>query len=222
MKQITIDALKKCPLFAGLTEQNLKVLLNEISFRQIRLAKKSLYCLKGDHCTNVDIVIDGEMVARMTGTSGKQMEVTRIRKGEVVAPCFIYSTDKSLPVEIEAATETQILRIHPDTLASLADTNTTIRRNLTRTISDIGTYLASKISFLSLLTVKEKVTHYLCSEVYAQRSRHLSLSISRQHLADSFAIQKFSLLRCMADLAKKGIIEISGKEITILDFDRLR
>lgn len=222
MNQTIISALKRCPLFKDIAEQCLKSLLEGVCYKQIKLSRKEIYCLKGDVCTNVDIVINGEMTARMTGASGKQVEVIRLHPGEIVAPCFIFSTDKTLPVEIEAATTTSILRMHPNTLAHLIDINPTIRCNFIRAISDIGAYLASKINFLSLLTAREKVMHFLCSEAAKQHSRHVSLNLSRQNIADSFGIQKFSLLRCMSELAKEGIIKTNGREIVILDLNRLR
>ena len=97
-----------------------------------------------------------------------------------------------------------------------------MRRNFIRCLSDIGSYLASKIGFLSLLTVREKVAGYLRSEAALQQSLHVRLDTSRQRLADSFAIQKFSLLRCLAEMEQQGIIKVDGKEITILAPERLR
>lgn len=219
---IFIKALGKCPLFKDMTEQSITETLTYVSYRIIRLTKQEFYCINGDACSNVDIVTKGELVARMMGASGKQVEVIRIRPGDIIAPCFIFATEKLLPVEIEALADTQIFRMRPQTLTALVDADATIRHNLIRAMSDIGTYLAEKIAFLSLLTVKEKVICYLRSEAVAQRSRNITLTKSRQHIADSFGIQKFSLLRSLSELEKQGIIAVDGKNITIVDMKRLK
>ena len=150
------------------------------------------------------------------------MEVISLRCGDIIAPCFIYASDKRLPIDIEAQTDTTILRMQPSALQQMVDADACVRGNFIRCLSDIGSYLASKIGFLSLLTVREKVAGYLRSEAALQKSLHVRLDTSRQRLADSFAIQKFSLLRCLAEMEQQGIIKVDGKEITILAPERLR
>lgn len=222
MKQNVMDALAKCPLFEDMDAASISLTLELANCKTVRLAKHYTYCLSGDPCRHADIVASGELVARMTGVSGRQVEMIRIRPGDIIAPCFIFSTDRRLPVEIETTSEVELLRMSPEALAMLTDTNPTIRRNFMRTLSDISSYLASKIGFLSLMTVREKVVYFLRTEAAAQRSLRLRLDISRQRIADSFAIQKFSLLRCLAGLAEDGIIKIDGKEIEITDIRRLK
>lgn len=222
MKQNVMDILAKCPMFEGMDAHDIRLALEQADCKTVYMARREIYCLCGDKCNHADIVVEGELVARITGMSGRQVEVIRIKPGEIIAPCFIFSTNRRLPVEIETVGNVELLRMSPESLATLIDTNTKIRRNFMRTLSDISAYLASKIGFLSLMTVREKVVYFLRTEAAAQRSLRLRLDLSRQRIADSFAIQKFSLLRCLAGLAEDGIIRIDGKEIEITDIRRLK
>ena len=222
MEQTIINALTECSLFRELNEQEISAILRDCKYKTVTLERQEAYCLPGDTCRNVDIVVSGEMAVRMTGVSGRQVEVIRIKRGNIIAPCYIFATDRRLPVEIDAIEKTNLLRLSVETLSSLIEKNAIIRQNFIRTISDIGSYLAEKISFLSLMTAREKVVYFLRSEAMSQRSLHLTLSLSRQHIADSFGIQKFSLLRCLADLVRQGIIKVDGKRIDILDVRRLK
>lgn len=54
-----------------------------------------------------------------------------------------------------------------------------------------------------------------------QQSLEIHLQRSRQEIADSFGIQKFSLLRVLSDFEKEGALEINGKVITIIDRQKL-
>ena len=47
------------------------------------------------------------------------------------------------------------------------------------------------------------------------------LQKSRQEIAESFAIQKFSLQRCLKEFAADGMIQTNGKQIIILDREKL-
>ena len=153
---------------------------------------------------------------------GRQLEVIQFRKGDVIAPNFIFANPNVMPITIETESEVNILRMSSRSLQQLVDSFSTIRWNFIGILSNIGAYLASKMKFISLLTIKEKVRFYLHTEALVQHSKTIVLAQSRQHLADSFAIQKFSLIRCLAELAEDGAISINGKEITILDIRKLQ
>jgi len=75
---------------------------------------------------------------------------------------------------------------------------------------------------LSLFTVKEKVAYLLLERAGEQGSNVIHLERSRQEIADSFGIQKFSLLRVLSDFVKAGAISINGREVTILDRTKMR
>lgn len=217
-----VDVLTRCSLFRGMAEDDIHAVLVGIDHRTVEYAKGETYCLDGDLCRHADIVLGGQLVVRMTGMSGRQVEVIRLFNGDIIAPCFIFATDRRLPVGIEAVECTRVLRMSASTLESLVDTYPLIRHNFIATLSDIGSYLASRIGFLSLMTVREKVVFFLRSEAAAQHSLCLRLDKTRQCIADSFAVQKYSLLRCLADLQGQGIISVNGREIRILDIRRLR
>jgi CRP-like cAMP-binding protein len=48
------------------------------------------------------------------------------------------------------------------------------------------------------------------------------LDLSRQELANMFAIQKYSLQRVLSEFQKEGIISVNRKLFTILDREKLK
>ena len=111
--------------------------------------------------------------------------------------------------------------MQPEALKTLMDTDETIRMNFIRILSNIDVFLTHKMKILSLFTVREKVAYLLLERAGEQGSDEIYLERSRQEIADSFGIQKFSLLRVLSDLEKEGVIEIKGKNIKILDRHKL-
>ena len=223
MEQKTINSLTHCPLFHRMSEMEITDALSGICHKVISFKKHTLYSIAGLAYPYADIVLCGEMTARMvSGASVRQLEVIRLKKGDVIAPNFIFAEPNVMPVTIETESKVNILRMSARSLQQLIDSFATIRWNFISILSNIGAYLASKMKFISLLTIKEKVRFYLRSEALAQHSKTIVLNKSRQHLADSFAIQKFSLIRCLAELVEDGAISIRGKEITILDIRKLQ
>lgn len=212
-----MKALRSCPLFAGMSEIEIDLTLGNISYQLVSLPSHEVYALAGMPCKYVDIVVSGKLICRMAALSGKQVEVSRLHSGNMVAPAFIFSKDRSLPVSVETDGKVQLFRMRPEELKRLIDLDETIRMNYIRILSNIDVFLTQKMKVLSLFTVREKVAYLLMERAGEQGSNEVHLKRSRQEIADSFGIQKFSLLRVLSDFEKEGAIEIHGRTIKILD-----
>jgi CRP-like cAMP-binding protein len=173
-------------------------------------------------CKYADIIIRGEMSARMVGLSGKYVEVSRLQSGNIVAPAFIFAKDRAMPVSVETETDMEILRMMPKELTRLMDMDDRVRTNFIVTLSNINVFLTRKMRMLSLLTVREKVAFLILDTATKQKSETIHLDKSRQEIADTFGIQKFSLMRCLSEFAESGAISVEGKNITILDRRKLK
>ena len=212
-----MKALRSCPLFAGMSEIEIDLTLGNVSHQLVSLPSHEVYALAGMPCKYVDIVVTGRLVCRMAALSGKQVEVSRLHSGNMVAPAFIFSKDRSLPVSVETDGKVQLFRMRPEELKRLIDVDDVIRMNFIRILSNIDVFLTQKMKILSLFTVREKVAYLLMERAGEQGSNEVHLERSRQEIPDSFGIQKFSLLRVLSDFEKEGAIEIDGRNIKILD-----
>lgn len=212
-----MKALRACPLFAGMSDIEIEMTLGNVPHQLVSLPPHDVYALAGMPCQSVDIIVSGVLICRMAALSGKQVEVSRLRSGNLVAPAFIFSKDRSLPVSVETDGRVELFRMKPDSLKSLIDNDDAIRMNFIRILSNIDVFLTQKMKILSLFTVREKVAYLLLERAGEQGSNEIHLERSRQEIADSFGIQKFSLLRVLSDLEKEGAIEIKGKIIKILN-----
>ncbi|MFC2653843.1 MAG: Crp/Fnr family transcriptional regulator [Segatella salivae] len=217
-----MQVLQKCPLFAGMSTLSIDLALGNISYQIINFAPRDVYTLAGMPCRFADIVLSGSLICRMVSLSGKQVEVTRLRPGNLIAPAFIFAKNNSMPVSVETDSEVILLRMTPQTLKKLIDDDADIRMNYIRSLSNIDVFLTHKMKVLSLFTVREKVAYLLLERAGEQNSNTIRLTRSRQEIADSFGIQKFSLLRVLSEFEKEGVIRVDGKTIEIIDRSRLK
>lgn len=217
-----MQVLQKCPLFAGMSTLSIDLALGNISYQIINFAPRDVYTLAGMPCRFADIVLSGSLICRMVSLSGKQVEVTRLRPGNLIAPAFIFAKNNSMPVSVETDSEVILLRMTPQTLKNLIDDDADIRMNYIRSLSNIDVFLTHKMKVLSLFTVREKVAYLLLERAGEQNSNTIRLTRSRQEIADSFGIQKFSLLRVLSEFEKEGVIRVDGKTIEIIDRSRLK
>lgn len=216
------EILTNSPFFNGLTAKEIKELLQTVNYKIVEYPAKEIYTLAGMPCKYADFILKGELISRMTGLSGKQVQIDRLKACVLIAPAFIFAKNNAMPVSVETAQHTTIMRMMPSELKHLIDTNERIRINFVQRLSSIDVFLTQKLRMLSLFTVREKVAYFLMKAAKEQQSRTIKLSNSRQEIADTFGIQKFSLLRCLSEFEDNGAIKIDGKQITILNSDRMK
>lgn len=138
------------------------------------------------------------------------------------APAFIFTKENKFPVSIETNKPTTIIRMSPQMLFHLLKLDDRIMINFIRQLSLTSNFLAKKVRIFTLHTVREKVAIFLLEESKRSGSSSFTLKKSRQEIADSFAIQKFSLQRCLNEFAAEGAITLDGKNITIIDEAKVR
>lgn len=221
MERNVLKALQLCPLFGGFSAKDIEQIMESIPYRLIRLDKKEVYLSAGTPCNFADIVVSGEVIARMEGPSGKYMQITSRTVGSLVNSAFIFGKNKIIPVNMIASKPTTILRMTPASMQMLINIDERFRFNFIQFLSGFCDGLGRKVRMLTLHTIREKVAIFLLQQSKLHKSDDFMLQKSRQEIAESFAIQKFSLQRCLKEFAADGMIQLNGKQIIILDKDKM-
>ena len=211
----TLQGLKRCSLFNGLSESEIINLMHTVRYRVIRCHKGEILAFEGSVCQYADIIINGEMVTNLMGPSGRIIRVATHQVGKLLAPAFLFASDNQYPVTIEVSSETTILRMMPTDLEKMLNSDQRLMMNYIRMLSNIVSHLTQKVRMLSM-SVREKVSLYLKEQSRQQQTPNILLPLSRQELADHFGIQKYSLLRCLNELKQEGAILVEGRHIHIL------
>ena len=88
MEKKVLKALCKCVLFNGISAEEITALMEPIGYKLVEYSKRDIYLLAGMPCKYADIIIEGELVARMVSLSGKSVEVSRLYSGDIISPAF--------------------------------------------------------------------------------------------------------------------------------------
>lgn len=221
MERNVLKALQFSPLFEGFTAKDIEQMMDSVSYQLIKVGKKEVFIPAGTPCKFADIIISGEVIARMEGPSGKHMQITSRSVGTMLDSAFIFGKNKIIPVNMVANKPTTILRMTPESMQMLLNIDERFRFNFIQYLSGFCDNLARKVRMLTLHTVREKVAIFLLEQSKLKNSDNFMLQKSRQEIAESFAIQKFSLQRCLKEFAANGFIKLNGKQIIILNKEKL-
>ena len=211
----TLEGIRKCPLFKGLTDNEIMDLMHTIRYRVTRLYKGDFLFVAGEDCLHANILIDGEVVAYLESASDRYIRMSTFHAGNMFAPAFLFAQDRRYPVTVQATTNTKVLRILSADFERLLELDSRLSKNFTVILSNLIAGLTKKVEML-LSSVRDKVVFFLREEQRRQQSNTIQLFMSRQELADHFGIQKYSLQRALNELQESGAIRIDGKTIEIL------
>ena len=211
----TLEGIRKCPLFKGLTDNEIIDLMHAVRYRVIRLYKGDFLFVASEECFHANLLIDGEVVAYLEGASDRYIRMSTFHAGNMFAPAFLFAQDRRYPVTVQATTITKVLRIQSVDFERLLELDSRLAKNFTVILSNLIAGLTKKVEML-LLSVRDKIMFFLKEEQHCQQSNTIKLSMSRQELADYFGIQKYSLQRALNELQESGAIRIDGKTIEIL------
>ena len=211
----TLESIRKCPLFEGLTDNEIIDLMHAVRYRVTRLYKGDFLFVAGEDCLHANILLDGEVVAYLEGASDRYIRMSTFHAGNMFAPAFLFAQVRKYPVMVQATTNTKVLRILSADFEQLLELDSRLYKNFTVILSNLIAGLTKKVEML-LLSVRDKIIFFLKEEQRHQQSNTIRLSMSRQELADHFGIQKYSLQRALNELQESGAIRIDGKTIEIL------
>ncbi len=155
-----IDELKKLPLFAQCSEQDLRQLLDSPHKRQ-EYDAGSLVLRAGDPCLSLMVLAEGTVETRMGSDEGREIVVERILAPELLAPAFLFSDNNNVPVEITAATPAVIWLINREGFSHFMRQHPNVMSAFMQSISEKSQFLSGKVRSFATKGMHGRVLEHL-------------------------------------------------------------
>ncbi|MCF8378026.1 MAG: Crp/Fnr family transcriptional regulator [Bacteroidales bacterium] len=215
------DVLSLNPLFKGLNNNEIGLLIRDVHHQVKALHKNDILAVEGDSLDHLIIILEGSVVGDMMDFEGNILRIEKIEAGNTIASAFIFGESAKLPVTITAVENTRLLFIQKDDLLALFTKNKIFLRNYLDIISDRARFLRKKIRLLGLNSIKGKIAFYLLEIVKKSGSLKIILPHTQNELSEMFGVARPSVGRAFRELHKEGSIMAQGKNIVILDKNKL-
>lgn len=216
-----LSLLLKCPVFKGLTKEELNDLFENSSFRISQYEKGEMVVNAGDQVHFQRIVIGGSVKGEMVDFAGKVIKIEDIQPPGPLAAAFLFGSQNRYPVNIIANEASEILSIPKDSFLRMMQGNGRVLENFLHAVSSRGQFLSGKIRFLSFTTIKGKIAQYLLDLSLRQGSDTLILPLSQSQLSELFGVTRPSIGRAMGEMNHAGLIRTDGKQVSILEKQKL-
>jgi CRP/FNR family transcriptional regulator, dissimilatory nitrate respiration regulator len=216
-----LPKMQQCELFHFFSLEELVQLFNNITVEIDRIPKGKLYAQRGKPLESLMVLLEGELSADMLNIEGQVLKVENLKAPSPVAAGLLFASQNFLPVQLTALHPSTIVKIPKESLLFLAGQEPRI---LDKLLSDAGNkihFLAEKLKFLQINTIEKKLCTYIWEQKNLQNSNTIELPYTIQTLSELFGIPRPSLSRSLGLLVDEGIITREGKEIKIVEIEKL-
>jgi CRP/FNR family transcriptional regulator len=220
---MSIELLRRCPLFAGLKEEDLKRIRAIASLRQIE--KKEVLFSDGEETRGFYVILSGRVKLFKVSPEGKEQILHIVSAPDAFAEAALF-LEGTYPAFAEAMTDCQLLYFPKRDFIQLIEKNPQLSINMIVTLSHYLKRFASLIEELSLKEVSSRVAKYIIdlsmkSSKEGKSPKEVELDLSKTQLALKLGTISETLSRTLAKMKAKKIIDVKKNKIIILNREAL-
>lgn len=220
---MSIELLKRCPLFAGLKEEELRRIRAIASLRQIR--KKEVLFSDGEEAKGFYVILSGKVKLYKISPEGKEQILHVVSAPDAFAEAALF-LEGSYPAFAEALSDCQLLFFPKIDFIQLIQKNPQLSINMIVTLSHYLKRFALLIEELSLKEVSSRIAKYLIDlslklAKEGKSPKEVELDLSKTQLASKLGTISETLSRTLAKMKAKGIIDVNKNKILILNREAL-
>lgn len=212
--------LHNCPLFNRIEDKELCEMLSCLSAKEYSYKKGETIFAEGDKAKYIGIVLKGSVQAVRVDYYGNRSIVTNIEPPQLFGEAFACAELKSLPVDVVAADDAEILLIDAQLIAHPCKNGCHFHcqtiSNLLSIVAKKNLVLNQKIEITSKRTTREKLMAYLLLQAKEAKSRTFTIPYDRQELADYLEVDRSGLSAEISKLRKEKVLECRRGTFTLL------
>ena len=213
------DILSQCPLFSGISQEEMGLMLNCLGGKIATITKGHPVFLEGEPAKYVGVVLSGKVQIVRDDYYGNRSVLAVVSPGGLFAEAFACAGVETLPVSAIALHSCAVLLLDcKRVLTSCCNAcpfHSRLVRNLLQGISQKNLMLTAKIRCMSQKTTQEKLMEFLLEQAKQQSSGEFVIPYDRQALADYLGVERSAMSAELSKLKKAGLIDYRGSRFWV-------
>lgn len=214
-----LEVMKKCPLFAGIAETDLRTLLGCLSATERHYKKNSFIFMTGDDVTVIGIVLTGNVHIIQEDFWGNRAILAGIEAGGLFGEAFSCAETARIPVSALAVQPSDILLIDYrriiTTCSSACAFHTELIQNMLRILAGKNVMLTRKMEFLTRRTTRDKLLSYLSAQAQQAGSNEFTIPFNRQELAEYLSVDRSAMSSELSKMRDNGILSFQRNQFKL-------
>ncbi|MBL8542259.1 MAG: Crp/Fnr family transcriptional regulator [Hyphomonadaceae bacterium] len=218
-----LAALGKVGVLSGLDEAALSALAGKVRWRPVKAGEGVISHLALD--ASVYFIVEGEFTVSLQSAIGRHVAIRTLGPGDHFGEIAAL-TASPRTVNVTAQTGGLLAECSPDLFAQTLAANGALALAFARDLARTIVHLTDKVFELAALEVRFRVYAELLRLSRSGQSSGPGILIKKAPthaaLAAAIGAQREAVTREMRALAREGVLRQRGRELTILDPQRLR
>lgn len=214
------NQIKTSPVFFGMSDNELKGLLECFNARVRKYEKEEMIIRQGDIISNIYLILDGAVNIEKDSYWGRRIIISRLGKNENLALSFVGSKNVESSVDAITVDETLVLILGYEKCTSMCQNACTRHKvlinNLFQILSKENIELIQKIENVSQKTIRDKLLTYLSNEAQKNHSNNFNIKFNRQDLADYLNVDRSAMSFELSKLQKEGLLKYNKNNFELL------
>ena len=215
-----LPVLKACPLFEGVEEQDLSIMLDCLGAKTVQAEKNGVVFMEGDPARYVGVVLAGQVQILQEDYYGNRSILGRAGPGELFGEAFACAGVAALPVSVIAAEHSEIMLLEcgriTTSCCNACAFHSQMIVNLLRVMAAKNLQFHQKLQITSRRTTREKLMSYLLAQTKAAQANQFTTPFDRQELADYLGVDRSGLSAEIGRLKAEGVIDCHRSTFKIL------
>ena len=214
------NQIKNSPVFLGMSDDELKGLLECFGARIRKFEKEEMIIRQGDVISSIYLILDGEVNIEKDSYWGRRIIISRLGKNDNLALSFVGSKDVESSVDAITVKDTTVLVLRYEKCTSMCQNACTRHKvlinNLFQILSKENIELIQKIENVSQKTIRDKVLTFLSNEAQKNHSNEFDIQFNRQDLADYLNVDRSAMSFELSKLQKEGLIKYNKNHFQLI------
>ena len=203
--------LEGCPLFAGISREDLGAMLDCLGARRSEVKKGQVILAEGEPARFVGIVLEGRVQIEKVDFYGNRSILTQAVPGELFAESFACADAAEMPVSAVAMEDGAVMLIQRTRIttgcSNACGFHSRLIANLLKIVSERNLQLSQKIEITGKRTTREKLLASLIGQAKCRGSDSFTIPFDRQALADYLQVERSAMSAEISKLRREGILE---------------
>ena len=218
--QAFLPLLLKCPLFSGVSADNLNAMLKCLNASVRDFGKGEFVFSAGDEPRRVGVLLSGTLHITREDFYGNRILITVIEPGDLFGEAFACAEAAELPVSAVAASDctvllTDYLRI-VKSCTNACEFHSRLIQNMLNIIANKNIQLTQKLEHVTQHNTREKLLSYLAERAQVTGRRKFTIPLNRQELADYLAVERSAMSAELSRMQSDGLLNFHKNEFELL------
>ncbi len=218
-----METIDNCKLFRQITSEETDKILNCSKAGKRTYQEGSYVFSQGETPSRLFLLLEGKVQISKDFTSGKRDILYMVEPGNVFGEIFLFGDRKRYWYDAVAVTDIQVLEMPWDFFyhfcSKACGHHKQFTQNMLEILSENNFNITRKLHLISTASLRERLALWLLDA--ADEDGQVVLHLNREQLADFLGVARPSLSRELMKMQKDGLVDVSKKQIVILDRNAL-